>query len=277
MGLEYSDILERYPSSQLLGKGGQKVVFAVEDPEHGRCVLKVGAYRSTGELERARREVGVLRDLCSAYYPRNLEFRVLDDRRFLVLEELIEGKPLGEHFGDFRMLPAATRLVSAVVSALRELWERRVVHRDLKPGNILVTPALEPRIVDLGIARVLDMDSVTRSYALHGPCTPAYAAPEQLANRKDAIDPRTDQFSLGVVYGQLLLGGDHPFDPAAVGSGADTVANVVDGNWARRLLEAKAGAQAVLVLERMLGGEPYKRFRSPSSLLSSLERLLEAA
>jgi serine/threonine protein kinase len=166
--------------------------------------------------------------------------------------------------------------VRAISIGLHELWSRRVVHRDVKPDNILIRNTDgSPCIIDLGIARLLDRTSLTVSYLPQGPCTPPYAAPEQLTNRKARIDWRTDQFALGIVLAQLLLAGRHAFDPAAVGVGDSVPDNIAGGHWARDLVRAVAGHLLHDVLIKMLGPEPHQRFRTPGSLHEALGKCLE--
>jgi serine/threonine-protein kinase len=169
----------------------------------------------------------------------------------------------------------ALRFVRHLAAALKLLWDRRIVHRDVKPDNILVKADNTPVVIDLGIARLLDSESLTVSHAARGPCTPVYAAPEQLRNRKAMIDPRTDQFALGIVLVQLLLKGAHPFDPNLVGAGDSVVHNILAGRWycpAPPLVSPATQS----ITRRLLGSEPHERFRSSQMLLSELDRLLEA-
>ena len=265
-----TDIIDHYDDPQPLSQGGQKVVFTVQHPRFGRCVLKIGYYNSPSVLERIRREVAVLDGLDSEYFPRHLHFEVFDAERYILLEELLEGKTLDECYSDFHSEDSVAALGTELVQALSQLWERRIVHRDLKPGNIIIT-AKGPRVIDLGIARLLDSPSLTQSLAPYGPCTPAYAAPEQLENRKRDIDYRTDQFSLGIVLTQLLLHGKHPFDPVLVGRGGSIPENILIGAWAKS--ELKATVPMLRILGRLLGREPYQRFRRAEDLRSELSAL----
>lgn len=276
MDLFYDDILAEFPNALLLAEGGQKVVFAVDQPIYGNAVLKVGLCSSDRALERIRREVEVLRDIDSEFYPRNYEFQILDGHRFLILEERIDGLPLSEHLADFVSIESATELIKELVNGLCVLWERRIIHRDIKPQNILITPSRRPKIIDLGIARLLDLESLTRTLALRGPCTPAYASPEQLENRKHQINHRSDQYSLGIVYAQLLLEGRHPFDPSVVGTGESFVENILTGSWAKHEFEGDQFAPVRPILFTMLGHEPYQRYRTPEDLHSALKALLRS-
>ena len=180
------------------------------------------------------------------------------------------------NFYDYSVPRNTIDLIIQLVTGLKIIWVKHVVHRDLKPDNILILPSGETKIIDLGIARLLDMESITRTLAMRGPCTPIYAAPEQLSNRKTEITVRTDQFNLGILMLQLLLRGQHPFDPTVVGSGVSTVENILRDNWARVKLNVPDLLPLRPVLLRLLGHEPYQRYRNDELLLEDLHKALEA-
>jgi eukaryotic-like serine/threonine-protein kinase len=202
----------------------------------------------------------------------------LDPDIFVITEEYVESRPLTYCMEAFATPGSSIRFVHNLVHGLDVLWQRRIVHRDVKPDNILVTPSGRPKIIDLGIARLLDADSLTHSLNARGPCTPVYAAPEQLKNRKAQIDARTDQFSLGIVLLQLLFTGRHPFDPAVVGSGESIVHNILSGVWAKGALSAlRVPQQIEKTVTRLLGDEPFKRYRSTAAILEALRSCEEAS
>lgn len=267
-GLVVDDILAMYPGASRLGGGAQKQVWSVDDPHYGPCVLKIGAYPSPDILERISREVAVLRGLRSDRFPRCYDFQVVDDHRFFILEERIDGEPLSCRLAQYTEPAVAVRLVTVVAGGLVDLWAIRVVHRDVKPANLIIARDGQPRIIDLGIARLLDDTSLTRSHAPWGPCTPNYAAPEQLENRKNDISHRTDQFALGIILAQLLLGGTHPFEPTQVG-GPSIPENILTGRWARTAVGTRSG-EVVVVVGRMLGSQPHERYRRPQDLMAAL-------
>lgn len=272
---DHRDILGAYPDADLLKAGGQKVVYRVTHPTFGAVALKIGQYSSPQGLERIKREVTLLKDIDSEYYPKNFDFQIVSSDRFYILEEYIDSKPLTHYNADYKTPKEVVELIIHLVLGLKLLWDRRVVHRDIKPDNVLITGNGKPKIIDLGIARLLDLESLTRTLAMRGPCTPVYAAPEQLLNRKTKIDFRADQFNLGIVTLQLLLKGDHPFDPTVVGSGVSTVENIIADNWAKSKIHGLAHSQLQVIVRKLLGHEPFQRYRNEQLLLRDLQNALE--
>ncbi len=273
--MDFSDVLSQYPNPVLLDQGGQKAAYRTKHPVYGQIVLKLGAVGSPAQLERIRREVAVLREINSPYYPKNFDFQVVTNNRFYTIEEYIESETLSCCFGKICNPLHVICLVRHLVLGLNVLWEKRIVHRDVKPKNILVTVDGTPRIIDLGIARLLDMDSLTNTFALRGPCTPGYAAPEQLRNRKAQIDRRSDQFALGITMMQLLLEGKHPFDPVVVGTGDSIVNNILAGKWDKSIFSRDEFIPLRPVAEKLLGKEPFQRYKKVDDLLNDLDKCIE--
>ena len=261
---DYTDVV-------LLKRGGQKAAYYGRHAEHGQVVVKIGTYASPNGLKRIEREVEVLRGLNSVYYPHNIDFSTTPPDQFVIVEEYVSSVPLSSRLNQFSAPAKALAFLKHLVQGLSIIWDKRVVHRDIKPDNILVLPDGTPKIIDLGIARLLDDESLTRTLNARGPCTPNYASPEQLKNRKAQIDQRADQFGLGIVFVQLLLNGAHPFDPAVAGSGDSIVANILADNWSRTRLQRLAHPPGIHALaEKLLGPEPFRRYRTASALLDAI-------
>lgn len=210
-----------------LAKGGQKVVYSARHPIYGDVVLKRGQYLHPTALERIKREVGLLAGIQSPYYPKHFKFEVsLKNKEFLIIEERIAGKPLSEHMDRLWNEHSVLHLVKELINGLTFLWSQRVVHRDIKPQNVLLRDNGAPVIIDLGIARLLDLSSLTLPGVAIGPCSLLYASPEQLVNHKTIIDHRSDFFSIGIVALQLYLG-YHPFDPEKTMIGESIPENIL--------------------------------------------------
>jgi eukaryotic-like serine/threonine-protein kinase len=263
-----NDVIAECREVEALAEGGQKKVFAALHPRFGQVVIKRGEYRYTTTLERVAREVELLRELDSRYYPRLHEFHVdTDSMEFLILEERLDAIELTHTRDRFSDDVEIRGLLQKLVCALNVIWSRNVIHRDLKPANILITPDGEPRIIDLGIARFLDDTSLTATLAARGPATPIYAAPEQLMNKKTMINHRTDFFLLGIVILEQMLG-FHPHDPRYVGNGVSLVENLMQGKYVRP--EATRDPVLTEFVVRVLHPQPFRRFRNVQALMKHL-------
>jgi serine/threonine protein kinase len=273
----HQDILSRYKSPVLLKQGGQKAAFFVRETQWGDAVVKIGAWTSEVGLERIRREVAVLKAIDSPFFPKQFSFELETRNRFVLVEQHIPSRPLQACLSEFTKPTDALEFIAHAVSALSILWAKRIVHRDVKPDNILVRQSRVPVLIDLGIARLLDADSLTQSIAHRGPCTPVYAAPEQLKNRKATIDARTDQFSLGIVLLQLLLSGQHPFDPAFVGTGDSIVENILNGRWSSAGADYAKNPKLCALVAKLMKPEPHMRYRDSVSLVADINEAREEA
>lgn len=251
-----------------LDEGGQKSVARASHQAYGPVVLKWGRYSSATTLERMAREVRLLKELDAHYFPKHFEF-VVDPvaQEFLIVEEFLPCPQLASSAHQFRNERSAVALLRELVNALSHVWERRIVHRDLKPANILLCSDGTPRIIDFGIARFLDDQSLTKTLAAMGPATPIYAAPEQLLNRKDVIDIRTDMFALGIIVAELCFD-YHPFDPRAVGNNISVPENIVAGKF---VIPETASGPLTSLISRLLGHQPYQRFRNARVLTAFLD------
>ena len=253
----------------LLAQGGQKRVYAGEHPQYGSVVIKLGDYHQTTSLERVAREVGLLREINSPYYPKQFDFRVdMVERQFLIMEERLDAVELTQVTGRFNTDESILQFLVHLLRGFGLIWERRVVHRDIKPANILVAPTNEPRIIDLGIARFLDDVSLTASVAGQGPGTLVYTSPEQLLNRKRLINHRTDFFLLGILILQLMHG-RHPFDPRFVGNQGAIVDNLAQAIYVPPA--PNRDPRLVKFVTRCLERLPFRRFRDVSEIWECLE------
>jgi tetratricopeptide (TPR) repeat protein len=158
-------------------------------------------------LRRFRTERQVLAELAHPHIARLLDGGSTDDGRPYFVMEYIDGDPL-DRFCEARRLGTRERveLLRLVCAAVQHSHDRGVVHRDLKPGNVLVTAEGVPKVTDFGLAKRLEGDSggPTQSGAVLG--TPSYMAPEQATGRGKAVGPATDVYALGAVLYELLTG-----------------------------------------------------------------------
>ncbi len=257
-----------------IAKGGQKTVHLAEHPEIGPVVIKRGAIKSFTSLERIKREVELLSELKSEFYPQQYHFYIdVKLKEFEIVEDYIEGYPLRESVSQFRNPKEIFSLLNKLVNGLTIIWDKNIVHRDLKPENIIIRPDGTPCIIDLGIARFLDLEALTKTISPVGPCTPIYAAPEQLSNNKSLIDPRTDFFALGIIALELYLG-VHPFDPAYVGNEFSIVENILQNKYALNTETIEKNDKLVGFANNTLQTQPYNRFRNYQILNSFIAKYI---
>jgi len=255
---------------EYLKKGGQKEVFKAVHPSLGSVVIKKGKFSTVEGLERIRREVGFYSKISSKYFPKNYGFD-FSANDFYILEEYVPSDPLSNCMDRFRSEEEIASLAIEIIKGLSLLWNKKIVHRDLKPDNILILPNGDPVIIDLGIARFLEDESLTNTWQHIGPCTPIYASPEQLRNEKNKIDHRSDLFSLGIIMLELHLA-YHPYDPNRIGKGIGIVQNIVSG---RHAVPSKSSQVFRDTTSKLLMVKPYQRFRNSELVLLNLQKIQE--
>jgi len=203
----------RYRVVGQLGQGAMGIVYRAIDPELGRTVAVKTIALSGSEQEQevhqarfrqeARAAGGVSHPSIVTIYDVGRE----GDLAFIAME-CVEGRELRELIREGAIAPArALEIAALVAEGLAYAHERGVIHRDVKPGNIMVLPDGRVKIMDFGIARLQESELKTQSGVLLG--SPQYMSPEQVAGH--ALDGRADVFSLGVVLYEMLTG-TKPFD-----------------------------------------------------------------
>ena len=182
--------------------------LAVREEDGAPVIIKTPVGPATGprEDERYRREHGILQRILGVRgVTRPYCCERVNDRPILVLEE-VQGVALSEGVGRPFELARFLELAVALASTLAEIHLRGVIHKDIKPSNIIVTPSGEPRIIDFGAAILQRTEHVDAAptHLLEG--TLAYMSPEQTGLMNRAVDYRTDFYSLGVTFYELLTG-----------------------------------------------------------------------
>jgi serine/threonine protein kinase/WD40 repeat protein len=201
-----------YEIKQWLGSGGMGSVYRAirTEPYRQEVALKViRRGQDTDEvLRRFHTERQVLADLQHPHIARLLDGGTTDDGRPYLVMEYIDGQPLNTYC-NHKQLPTRGRLelFLAVCAAIHHAHQHDVLHRDLKPGNVLVTAEGVVKITDFGLAKRLHADTMpeqTQSGAILG--TPGYMAPEQAAGKGMPIGPAVDLYALGAILYELLTG-----------------------------------------------------------------------
>jgi len=205
-----------YQIIERLGEGGMGVVYKAKQIAMDRWVaIKILRDELAQEPEYIRRflkEARLAGRLRHANVVSALDCGEAQGRYYMVME-YVEGKPLDQHLKSRGPLPEAEALEIAggIAEALQYAWAHKVIHRDLKPQNILLTDDGAAKVCDFGLCRdVRDLPHLTSLGLIH--CTPEYASPEQARGEKD-IDVRSDLYSLGATLYEILTG-SIPFEAA---------------------------------------------------------------
>jgi serine/threonine protein kinase len=194
---------------RLVGSGGMGMVYEAERVSGGfrqRVAIKLISGVHPGLHERFERERQILAELRHPNIPQLFDGGETDDGMPYFVLEFVEGVPLPEHADQVAAgLDERLTLLVKVAAALAYAHECKVMHRDIKPGNILVTADGQVKLLDFGISKLLDdTGQPTLTRQLLGPMTPEYAAPEQF--RGEALGVATDIYQFGVLMFQVLAG-----------------------------------------------------------------------
>lgn len=201
-----------YEFVNALTPSAQKAAFHVRKGGCDYCLKIIAPNQS---LERVQREVLAMQTMDHPNVAKVVEYeysaREGQTRHYLV-EQFIDGSDLSEYLEGKGPLTIdeVKSIFVPLCEGLAALAQNSIVHRDLKPSNVRVLPSGIPVIIDFGLARLLDMESLTATPegAMIG--TPRYFAPEQLKGTKRDIDPRTDLYALGVMLFEAAVG-KHPY------------------------------------------------------------------
>jgi serine/threonine-protein kinase len=265
-----------------IGRGGMGVVYLAErtgDQFRQLAALKLVRTGAGGEyiLGRFHRERRILARLNHPNIARLLDGGRAEDGRPFLAMEYVEGQQLTAYCRDRSLaLEQRLRLFLSIAEAVKHAHAQLVVHRDLKPSNILVTGTGDPRLLDFGIAKLLEEDTDAALTRAGQPLmTPEYAAPEQL--RGDAVSTATDVYALGLILYELLVG-KHAFPNRTPSAGGEAAA-VHD----RVRPSAAAGDKATrrrligdldTIIMMALRDEPARRYPSVEALARDVERHL---
>lgn len=202
---------------QPLAQGGQKIVFAAQHASDGDVVLKLLLRSSDGQ--RLEREVLAGQLVECERVPRVFETGELDTqlgRCIWLREQRVSGTTLRTRLERSGALDftCVVRLGVQLLSTLAHAEAKRIVHRDIKPENMMIDASGNFWLLDFGLARHLDLESLTATKMPWGMGTLGYSPPEQLRNRKREIDGRTDLFAVGVLLHECATG-TNPFRDGA--------------------------------------------------------------
>jgi serine/threonine-protein kinase len=260
--------VSHYRIVEKLGGGGMGVVYKAEDTKLKRTValkfLPEELSRDRQALERFQREAQAASalnhpNICTIY-----DIDEHEGQRFIAME-FLEGGALKVHIehGPLPVLDALD-LACQMAEALAEAHAHRIVHRDIKPGNVMLTKSGHVKLVDFGLARLPEMASVTTTGATLG--TPAYMAPEQV--RGETIDGRADLWALGIVLYEMLAA-RHPFASESVQGTLHGVLNRAPEPLER--LRSGLPPALVRIVNRALTKDALRRYQQAEQMLADMQ------
>src|SRR5438094_1070311 len=264
-----------YELLEQIGRGGQGVVFRARQKSLNRTValkvINLGQWASKTHLKRFRLEAEAAAHLEHPGIVAIHEVGERDGQCYFSMK-FIEGGQLDEVVKQTPMsIRQAVELITKVARIVHYAHEHGILHRDIKPGNILLDAKGEPHLTDFGLARLVESESsVTQTLDVLG--TPSYMAPEQAVGNNAAISSVTDVYGLGAVLYQLLTG--QP--PFAGGTTYETIKLLLDTEpKPPRLVNPKIDRDLSTICLKCLEKDPKRRYASSLALAEDLERWLK--
>src|SRR5881392_737593 len=264
-----------YELLEEIGRGAQGVVFRARQKSLNRTValkvISLGQWASKAHLKRFRREAEAAASLDHPSIVPIYEVGERDGSCYFSMK-FVEGGQLEEVVRRTPMsIRQAVELIAKVARTVHYAHEHLILHRDIKPGNILLDAKGEPHLTDFGLARLVESESsVTQTLDVLG--TPSYMAPEQAVGNNAAVSSATDVYGLGAVLYQLLTG--HP--PFAGGTTYETI-KLLENTEPRppRLLNPKVDRDLSTICLKCLEKDPKRRYSSAFALAEDLEHWLK--
>jgi len=266
----------RYKLEKELGRGAMGVVYLGRDPKINRQVaIKTLDYTQfeTQELNSLKSRFFREAEAAGRLSHHNIVtvYDVGEEEGFaFIAMDYVNGVPLSHFTRRDQLLPVAAvyRIIQAVAEALDYAHQQNIVHRDIKPGNIMYNPQTQQiKITDFGIARITDSVK-TRTGSFMG--SPSYMAPEQMSGAH--VDGRADIYALGVSFYQLLTG-QLPFDADSLASLAYKITH--EKHRPIRELRPELPATTTRIINKALQKGPEKRYASGHEMAAALQRGLD--
>ncbi len=268
-GLSPGDVIsDRYEIIAHIGDGGMGSVYKAMDRELERVValktIRPDLASNAAILRRFKQEILLARKVSHQNVIRTYDLGVSGALRFLTME-FFEGEDLCAYLEQRKGLPAseAVGVVRQIGEGLRAAHEEGVIHRDLKPQNIIIDAQGQIRILDFGLARGLEVPGATQTGLAVG--TPDYMAPEQARGEQASV--RSDLYAVGLIFYELLIG-ESPFQ------GETAMARLVQRTFQRppspKSIKEEIPQHLDNIVMRCLEIDPEQRYESADALLADL-------
>jgi HAMP domain-containing protein/predicted Ser/Thr protein kinase len=270
-----STFANRYRVDQILGRGGMGVVYKATDAQLDEVVaIKTlpgdVMSRSPEDLERFKREIRLARKITHRNVLRTYDYGEADGVYFISME-YVRGYTLADLLTEAegrRMVPRVAMGIARQVSrGLEAAHEQNIIHRDIKPQNVLIDHKGEVKLMDFGIARVAEAtEGMTQAGLIVG--TPHYMSPEQVQGKP--LDPRSDVYSMGVMIYEMLVG-EKPFNSSSL-TGVLT-AHIMEPAKPPIELRPEIGREINAIVMRSLAKDPKVRYKDAGELLVDLDKV----
>jgi hypothetical protein len=272
-GLTGAVLSGRYRLDSKLGSGGMSTVYLASDGTLERQVAVKVLHQEISDqpdqIERFRREARAVAQLSHPNLVSVIDAGEDGGYPYIVFE-YVPGDTLKKRIETVGRLPMdeATAYAIEIGRGLAAAHARRLVHRDVKPQNVLIDPEGRAKVTDFGIARSLESDGLTKTGRVLG--TTDYVSPEQAMGRD--VDARSDIYSLGILLYEMLTGRPPFVAETLVGVAMKHVNEPMPGVQAAR---PEVSSALAAVIERATAKEPNKRYPDMSSMVADLEAALE--
>lgn len=268
----------RYQIDSILGRGGMGVVYKATDTQLDETVaIKTlpgdVMMRSPEDLERFKREIRLARRITHRNVLRTYDYGEAEGVYFISME-FVRGYTLSELLDEAEHRQMAVRAAGGITRqicrGLQAAHEQSIIHRDIKPQNVLVDAKGEAKLMDFGIARMAEtMEGVTQAGLIVG--TPHYMSPEQVQGKQ--LDARSDVYSLGVMIYEMLVG-HRPFESTSL-TGV-LAAHITETAKPPIELRPDVGPTVNAIVMRCLAKDPAARYANAGALLAEMEGVRSA-
>lgn len=270
--------LEGYELIREIGRGGQGIIYQAIQQSTQRFVavkvLRNGILATHSEQSRLAREVRILAQLRHPGIVAIHDSGRTSNLSYIVMD-YVEGVPLDVFVVDAR--PPVRELVelfAQIADAVHEAHIRGIIHRDLKPANIRIDPQGRPRVLDFGVAKLLEDESALAALTMTGQFVGSlhWSAPEQARGNQSAIDVRTDVYALGVIFWHAVCGA-FPYEVTGdMGAVLKNINTAEPARWDRDRTAVPSDVETIL--RKCLAKEPRRRYQNAGELAGDLRNYL---